>query len=280
MKGRNTISLLTLIILLFPVFTIQAQADSKSASLIHDAIVSAGGMDSWQRKGTLVVHESQSRNEDDGIVKVNLVHYMNTMGKGYRVELAYPYNNYIYGWDGKEFWAMANGKAGDHELVREARRVISDAYFRFSLPFILDDVGQDAEYTGSDTVDGTATEVVNITYEKGPADRYFAPAAEEHGHNSTQEEAGHGAESEGHGHGGEVYNYHFNSRDQIAKVYFSHHGDGTYETLLFEDFNMVDGINREHKRILLRPDGQTHYESDFTSIEFVNQINDSIYSKP
>jgi hypothetical protein len=303
MKIRNNIIFVSFSILLFTVCSAQAQSGDKASDIINRAVKSAGGNSNWQQNSNLVVHESQTRYEDEGTVQVNLIHTMSTKSMDYHIELSRTGINAVYGWDGTEFWATVDGKPGDDDLVNEARRVISDAYFRFSLPFILDDPEQKAEFTGNDSVNGLATEVVKITYEKSPADRYFSPAAAEHGHGSGDAKVEHndakavhsdakanhdvakvehGGESAGygHGHGGEVYNFHFNKENQLTKVYFSHHGDGTYETILLEDFKVVDGINREHKRTLLRPDGQTHYISNFTSIDFIKEIDDRLFSKP
>ena len=265
----------SMICLFLSVPLIHAAEENRATGIIHDAIVSAGGQDRWQGNGNLVVHETQTRYEDGGTVMVELVHYMSTTNNGYRVELSRSGQNTTYGWNGNEFWATLDGKPGNDDMVREARRVISDAYFRFSLPFILDDNAQHPEYAGTETHDGKATNVVRIAYKQGPADRYFSEIDKGHGHKT---EAGHGGGSGGHGHGGEVYNFHFNPENQLTKVHFSHHGDGTYETLLLEDFKVINGIRREHKRTLLRPDGETLYISMFTGIEFVKEVDGSLFS--
>ncbi|MGK0298539.1 MAG: hypothetical protein ACI9XC_002161 [Gammaproteobacteria bacterium] len=301
MNIRNKILFISFCILFFSVFSAQVHAQDKASDIINRAVDSAGGNTTWQQNGNLVVYESQLRYEDEGTIKVNLIHTMSTENKGYRIELSRTGINTVYGWDGTEFWATVDGKPGNHDVINEARRVISDAYFRFSLPFILDDSEQKAEFTGNDSVNGSETDVIKITYAKSPADRYFLAPIKEHSHdagdtkvehNDAKAEhnnakadhnvakAEHSAASAGHGHGGEVYNFHFNKENQLTKVYFSHHGDGTYETILLEDFKVVDGINRGYKRTLLRPDGQTLYLSNFTSIDFVKEINDSLFSKP
>jgi hypothetical protein len=301
MNIRNSIRFVSFSILLFSVFSSQAQSENKASDIISNAVKSAGGNTTWQQNGNLVVHESQTRYEDEGTIQVNLIHTMSTKNKGYRIEHSRKGINTVYGWDGKEFWATLDGKPGNHDVVNEARRVISDAYFRFSLPFILDDSSQKAAFTGNDSVNGSVTDVINVTYTKSPADRYFFAPAKAHSHGASDAKvehkdakaehsnaksdhnvakAEHGAASAGHGHGGEVYNFHFNKDNLLTKVHFSHHGDGTYETILLEDFKVVDGINREHKRTLLRPDGQIHYISNFTSIGFVKEIDDKLFSKP
>jgi hypothetical protein len=294
MNLRHNILFVSFSILFVTVFSVQAQ--DKASDIINRAVNFAGGNSPWQENGNLVVHESQTRYEDEGTVQVDLIHTMSTNNKGYRIEISRAGVNTVYGWDGTKFWATVDGKPGDHDLVNEARRVISDAYFRFSLPFILDDPEQKAEFTGKDSVNGLVTEVVKIKYEKSPADRYFSPVKSEHVHDSndvkvehkgakadhSDAKAEHGAASSGHGHGhgGEEYNFHFSNENQLTKVYFSHHGDGTYETILLENFKVIDGINREHKRTLLRPNGQTHYISNFTSIAFVKEVDARIFLKP
>ncbi len=296
MNIRHNILFVSFSILFVTVFSVQAQSAGKASEIINRAVTSAGGNSTWHQNSNLVVHETQTRYEDEGTVQVNLIHTMSTINTGYRIELSRTGINTVYGWDGTEFWASIDGKLGNHDLVNEARRVISNAYFRFSLPFILDDSEQRAEFTGNDSVNGSTTEVIKITYEKSPADRYFSPVAKEHDHGSANAKADHsvakaehdvvkvehGGESagHGHGHGGEEYNFYFSKENQLTKVYFSHHGDGTYETILLEDFKVVDGINREHKRTLLRSDGQTHYISNFTSIDFIKEIDDRLFSKP
>ena len=288
MKGNISNKYLFSIVLILSIFTIQAHGQDQVADIINNAVSAGGGMATWENNGYLVVHETQTRYEDEGTVKVNLTHYMSTTNDGYRIELARPGINNVYGWDGNEFWATADGKQSDHDLVREATRVISNAYYRFSLPFILHSDIHDFEYAGSDMVKGEKIESVKITYSEDPAERYFS-SNKEHGehdsaghseHQSASTEAEHSSGSGSDHHSGEGYNFHFDEQNQLAKVHFSHHGDGTYETLLFEDLKMVDGILREHRRKLIRPDGNIHYESTFTSIDFVNEIEETSFSKP
>jgi len=278
---------LFIFISLVPISNVLAQSHDQAESIINTAISQAGGAETWHDNGTLNIREFQKRYEEGGVVIVNLMHNMNTDGSGYRIELARQGGNLVYGWDGTDFWAMVDGKPGDDDEVREARRVISDAYFRFSLPFVLERDIHDLEYTGTDSLYGRNTKVLKMTYDQGPADRYFSGHADEHGehssendHNAGSEDQAEGEHGGGHGHGSEEYFFHFAENGDLVKVYFSHHGDGTYETLLYKNIKKVGGINREHIRTLFRPDGNIHYESFFSKIEFSNSVDSRIYEKP
>ena len=279
MSSRNSNVIVSGFILFFAIFVVQAQTVDKASNIVTSAIDSAGGSSTWQHNGNIVVRETQIRYEDEGIVEVNLTHTMSTTKKGYRIELLKLGKKFFYGWDGKEFWATVDGKPGDHDLINEAKRVVSNAYFRFSLPFILSDDEQKPEFIGSDNVNGLVTNVIKIVYEKGITNQYFSQSKKQHEAKTEQGEnsGGHG---HGHGHGHEIYNFHFNQQHQLVKVYFSHHGDGTYETILLDDFKVVGGINREHKRTLFRPDGKIHYVSSFTNMVFVKEIDATLFSKP
>jgi len=254
-------------------------------AVIQQAMRSYGGKVNWAGKGTLVVHESQTRYEEAGTVEVKIVHYMDINAKGYRVELDRGQGKQVYGWDGDQFWAMADGKPGDEALVSEARRVITDAFYRFSLPFILDEPGVEVEYQGKESVSGVETQVVRFTYEVAPASRNWTTSEDRHeqeaGHGGDgDEQAGHGAEEGDHHAGRQVYNYYFDTDYRIVKIYFSHHGDDTYETLLLGDYKNIDGIVKEHTRKLLRPDGNSHYDVVFTSIVFRLDIGADFYKRP
>jgi hypothetical protein len=274
-------------ILIFASGAVAAAGEEQAHALINNAMQSYGGKNAWAGKGTLVVNESQTRHEESGTVVHKIVHYMDTTGKGYRLELDNGKEKRVYGWDGSRFWATLNGKHGDEALQREAKRVIGDAFYRFSLPFILDDPDAEYEHTGRDTVNGAQTEVVKITYSKSPADRFFT----EHGHPQQEHGNEHGGGGEhnaatqhgggGDHHGGhQVYNYHIDKDYRIVKVYFSHHGDDEYETLLFKDHKSIDGIIREQSRTLLNHEGQTHYEAEFSNIAFRKDIDPTLYKVP
>lgn len=272
---------------LVPFSSVIAQSHDQVESIINKAITQAGGGKTWHDNGTLIVHEFQKRFEEGGVVIVDLTHTMNTDGSGYRIELSRQGRNLVYSWDGMGFWATADGKPGSEDDVSEARRVLSNSYFRFGLPFVLERDVDGLEYTGTDSFYGMKTEVLKITYDQGPVDRYFSGHADAHGDHSSgndqntnsehQAEAEHGG---GHGHGGEEYFFHFSENGDLVKVYFSHHGDGTYETLLYKNIKKIGGINREHIRTLFRPDGNIHYESFFSKIEFSNSVDSRIYQKP
>ena len=273
--------------------------DDPAREIIARAIVAAGGGD-WDSLNTLVAHESQTRNTDKGVVQLELDHTMDTKGHGYRMEITGDGSHRIYGWDGKQFWANVDGKPGDEAQVKEARRLISDAFYRFSMPFILGNRNSTREYVGEDMVNGKPTKVVKITYQGNPVDGYWKTAemrAEEHGHNQhdnkqaeakADEHAGHSgdagkeaAKHEGHGDhhdGAQVYFYHFDEDDRIAKIYFSHHGDDSYETFLFSDYTTVNGITREQSRKLLEADGKTLYDTRFSRVEFRTDSNTELYS--
>ncbi len=253
-------------------------ADNSAESIIQNAVDTAGGKQSWLAKGTFVVHETQMR-ESNGIPEpVSLIHYMDTAGDGYRLEIIRADGNYVYGWDGHGFWAQKDGRAGDHELEREARRVISDAYYRFSLPFILLDNTDDMEYSGTDQLNGMVTQVLKISYSQGPADRYFSSHSAESGHNAEESHSAHGGGS-GH-HGDEEYYFHFDDQNRLVKVYFSHHGDGHFETLLLTGIDRVDGILREDTRRMIRHDGSILYDAEFTYIGFETKKQEGFYKQP
>lgn len=269
--------------------------DDPAREVIARAIVAAGGA-AWENLTTLIAHESQTRNTDKGVVQLELDHTMDLKGKGYRMEITGDGSHRIYGWDGKQFWANIDGKAGDEDQVKEARRLISDAFYRFSMPFILGNHNSSREYVGEDMVDGKPTKVVKITYQGNPVDSYWktdAMRAEEHGHNQhddkqaaakPDEHAEHSAEAgkhEAHGDhhdGAQVYFFHFDEDDRIAKIYFSHHGDDSYETFLFTDYTTVNGITREQSRKLLETDGKTLYDTRFSRVEFRTDSNTELYS--
>ena len=257
-----------------------ADADSDQArDLLEKAAEAHGGRDNWRERGLLAVHETQTRYEDGGTRVVELDHFMETQGRAYRLERVSDGGRQVFGWDGHDFWATANGEAGDEELLGEARRTLSDAFFRFSLPFILTDAGLEPEYAGSDTVDGMATEVVKITYPGAPAASYF----ESTGHDGDEGHGEHGAAESGHGgghHGNQVYYYHFDSGYRLVKVHFSHHGDGTFESLYPGDYREIDGILLEQTRRLLRPDGQKLYDSEFSGMGFRREPGGELFSRP
>jgi len=207
-----------------------------------------------------------------------LVHYVGIDGNGYKVELDSEQGKQVFGWHGHHFWATQDGKPGDEALLTEARRVISDAYYRFSLPFVLAKPDLNPQYHGRDNVNGIETEVVKIAYRDGPTAGYWVEA-------DTHAQGGHGhsAQSAGGGHhhaADEIYFFHFDKDYRIVKIYFSHHGDDTFETFLFDDFRMVEGVLREHSRKLIRPDGNTHYETTFSGFEFQQDVSSDFYSTP
>jgi len=279
---------------------VAVNADEQQASeIIREAIHSYGGKENWAAQGTMVVHESQTRYlEGESPVQVTLIHYMDTNQARYRVDLDWGHSKHTYGWDGDRFWAVVDGKQGNEEMLLEARRVISDAYFRFSLPFILENV-TDAEivYEGTEQINGVDTNVVKITYQTGPSSRYWTNQRDEQtpnpghademehgsGGNHHQEQSGHGepehGSAAGHHHAGnEVYYFYFDGEGKVVQVYFSHHGDDSYETLLFGEHKEIDGVIREHSRKLLSPDGELFYDSKFTRIEFRQDLNEDFYA--
>jgi hypothetical protein len=268
---------LCILICLLPLSNVLAQAEEQVTNIVNKAVSYGGGTNTWNNNGTLIVHEFQKRYEEKGVVIVDLTHTMKTDGSGYRIELSRQGKKSIYGWDGSEFWAQVDGKPGSEEDVSEARRVISDSYFRFTLPFVLENEIDKLAYEGEDTLNGNKTEVLKITYDKGPADRYFSSHDE---HSSGSEHKAEAGGSEGHHHGGEVYFYHFSESGQLKKVYFSHHGDGTYETLLYKNIKPVNGISRDHKRTLLKPDGNIHYESFFSKVGFSRSVDAGTFNRP
>lgn len=268
----------------------QAEVDSEAGAIIEKAIANAGGT-AWSELSTMVVHESQARNTDSGLLQMELVHYIDTKARGYRMEISSTQGKQIYGWDGRQFWARVDGKHGNEQQVKEARRLISDAYYRFTLPFVLADAGPKIEYVGKDMVNGTATETIKITYEGGPVDLYWKAEGDQshQGHQEhaaarnevkADEHAGHGEEAGGHHSGKQVYFYHFDKDYRIVKIYFSHHGDDSYETFLFDEFTTIDGITREQSRKLIRADGNTHYDTKFTRIEFSKDAEADQYKAP
>lgn len=295
---RTVLASLLGLLLLAPVFAqTDNNEDMQAREIIARAIVSAGG-GSWGSLTTLIAHESQARNTDEGgKLQLEIDHTMDTKGRGYRMEISSTEGKRIYGWDGKQFWASIDGKPGDEAQVKEAKRLISDAFFRFSMPFILGNRNAKKEYTGEDTVNGKPTKVVKFTYQGGPVDSYWK-AADSHEHHGdhggdkpaakTDEHAKHDAagtekQAEGHnGHhdGNQVYFFHFDEDDRIVKIYFSHHGDDTYETFLFDDFTTVDGITREQSRKLIHSDGKTLYDTRFSRVEFKTDSNTDLYSSP
>lgn len=283
------------VLLLVPAFA-QSDTATQAQQIINKAIAAAGG-DAWNGFSTLVAHESQARNTENGVLQMEIVHTMDTKGRGYRMDITTSQGKQIYGWDGHRFWADIDGKAGDENQVKEAKRLISDAFYRFSLPFVLNDEGPKIEYAGKDSVNGKATNVVKITYSGGPVDSYWKTAeAEPHGDHGTEkhaakadEHAGQSASNEeskedhgggGHHDGNQVYFFHFDEEDRIVKIYFSHHGDDSYETFLFDDFITIDAITREQSRKLIRADGKTHYDTRFTRVEFSSDSNTDLYKSP
>jgi len=297
-RGRLMVNGLLAALLLAPGIS-QADASSQAQELITMAADKAGKA-AWDSMSTLVVHESQARNTDTGLLQMELDHTMDIKGRGYRMEINSSKGKQVYGWDGKQFWAVVDGKPGDADQVKEAKRLISDAFYRFSLPFILADEGPAITYEGKDAVDGVATEVVKITYNGGPVDQYWSKpeggdhaehaghsagkheeAKPEHQHENTDKNE-HQAEATGghHGHGSQVYFYHFDKDYHIVKIYFSHHGDDSYETFLLGDFTSVNGIVREQSRKLIRENGNTLYDTRFTAIEFRKDGDESLYQSP
>jgi hypothetical protein len=259
--------------------SVQGQTtDDQVAMIINNAVEAAGGEMAWLDKGTLVVHETQIRETDGVSEAVSLVHYMDTAGKGYRLEMVRSDGDYVFAWDGHGFWATKDGRSGDHELEREARRVISDAYFRFSLPFILAEDIDDMEYAGTDQLNGMVTQVLKTSYSQGPADRYFSSHSDDSEHNSGESHSSHEGGS-GH-HGDEIYYFHFNDQNRLVKVYFSHHGDGNFETLLLSGIASVQGILREDTRRMIRHDGSILYDAEFTYIGFDTEVQEGLYRQP
>ncbi len=282
-------------ILLSPVSIVSAQDTGQTSSVLNNAIGYAGGVDTWHDKGALFVHEFQKRYEEGGVIIVDVTHTMNTDGSGYRMELTSQGIEFVYGWDGSGFWALVDGKPGTDDDVSEARRQISNAYFRFSLPFILERELGELTYEGTDSLYGASTEVLKITYDTGLAGRYFAEETGGHDEHSGSDASQHASEAEhdsgsehqaegghggGHHHGGEEYLFHFAQNGELKKVYFSHHGDGTYETLLYKNNKMVSGIVRDHIRVLLNPEGNIHYESFFSQIRFIGDVGPETFKKP
>ena len=270
---------------LIPVFA-QTDTTAQAREFIDRAIVNAGG-DVWGGIATMVVHESQVRNTDNGVLEIAIDHTLDTEGRGYRMEISSAEGRKIYGWDGKRFWADIDGKPGDEAGQREARRQISDAFYRFSMPFILANRNSTIEYAGKDEVNGKPTNVVKITYPGGPVDSYWKTAdqlAKEHGHgqhgNHDAAAPAKAGEHGGHHDGTQVYFFHFDEDDRIVKIYFSHHGDDSYETFLFDDFTTIDGITREQSRRLIHGDGKTLYDTRFTRVEFKTDSNTDLYTSP
>lgn len=299
--GRKFITALIAGLLLIPVVT-QADAASDGRDLISKASEKAGKV-AWDGMATLVVHESQSRNTDSGKAQIELVHTMDIKGHGYRLEVSSAKGKQTYGWDGKQFWAVVDGKPGNEDQVKEAKRQISDAFYRFSLPFVLADKGSEISYEGKDSVNGAPTDVVKISYKGGPVDSYWKTEAteehadkhdakaEEHANHTAdkdeakhEEHADHDKMAEGHDHhahvDNQVYFYHFDKDLHVVKIYFSHHGDDSYETFLFSDFATIDGITREQTRKLIKEDGNDLYDTKFTKIEFSKDTDENLYQSP
>ncbi len=284
-----------LFVLIVPFSNVIAQFEDSVSSVITKAVDYAGGADTWKNNSVLKVHEFQKRYEDGGVVIVDVTHTMNTNGNGYRMELSRQGKDLIYGWDGMEFWAMIDGHPGTDDDISEARRQISNAYFRFSLPFVLQGEIDEITYEGTDKLYGANTQVVKITYENGLADTYFQADTGGHDDHSDSDVSGHSSENNHesgsehqvqvehggrHHHGGEEYFFHFAENGELKKVYFSHHGDGSYETLLYKNNKMVNGIVRDNIRVLLNPDGNIHYESFFSEIGFINNVSAQTYKRP
>lgn len=258
---------------------------NKGDQVIQQAIESAGGEESWKRSQTLVVHEIQTRYSPQGSSEVRLVHYLDTDENKYRVELEDQEGRKVFGWNGERFWATVNGQGSDANLLQQARRTISNGYYRFSLPFVLDDPGAEVEYVGSDKVEEVETEVVKVSYQHGPTSQYWEEETEQDQRHSLSESgAGQGGSEhvEAHHHSGsETYYYHFDKNNhKIVKIYFSHHGDDSFETLYFRDHRRIGAINKEHSRELIGPDGERLYDSLFTKIEFQEERMKEFYEAP
>ncbi len=298
--GRLLVTLL-FTLLLVPAYT-QVDAESQARDIINKASDQAG-KSVWDGIATMVVHESQSRNTDTGKLQIALIHTLDTKGRGYRMEISSTKGKQIYGWDGQQFWAVVDGKPGDEDQLKEAKRLISDAFYRFSLPFVLDDPQAEMEYAGKDSVNGVETDSVKITYQGGPVDSYWntgktrhqpehaaarheQKAGEHAGHMGARhgdtgvDQAKHDEGSGDHHAGNQVYFYHFNKDYHIVKIYFSHHGDDSYETFLFDNFTTINGITREQSRVLIREDGNPLYATKFTQVEFRNDADVSLYKSP
>lgn len=291
-----------LLFILVPAYT-QADAESQARDII-DKATAKSGKSAWDGMATLLVHESQARNTDTGKLQMELIHTMDTKGRGYRMEISSSKGKQIYGWDGKQFWAVVDGKPGDAAQVKEAKRLISDAFYRFSLPFVLNDRNAQMEYAGKDSVNGVETDSVKITYKGGPVDSYWNTGesrhqpdhadvkhdtkaavhadhmGEKHADTGGEVHAKNDEAAGDHHSGNQVYFYHFDKDHHIVKIYFSHHGDDSYETFLFDNFTTIDGITREQSRTLIREDGNTLYDTKFTRVEFRNDADVSVYKSP
>ena len=299
MKKCRSVLFVSLLLLIPSVS--MADAASEAKDIISKAVDAAGGI-VWEGINTMVVHESQARNTDTGLLQMELVHYMDTKGRGYRMEISSTQGRKIYGWGGQQFWASVDGKPGDEDEVKEAKRLISDAFFRFSLPYILNGPNAGMEYAGKDSVNGIETDSVKITYKGGPVDSYWSAGnsdAADHsaekpvamadhaaGHAGDKHEAKaedhakHGEAAGDHHAGNQIYFFHFDKDYRIVKIYFSHHGDDSYETFLFSDFVTIDGITREQARTLLREDGSKLYDTKFSQTGFKKETDNSLYKSP
>ena len=252
--------------------------ESQGLELIQRAIEKAGGITAWKKASYMVVQEHQTRYTPEGSEEVELVHSLSTTGKRYRLEMKSNQGEKVFGWDGSTFWATLNGEKGDGELQREAQRNISNNYYRFRLPFNLQDQGSQMEYGGEEKVKGRDTVVVKVSYEEGPTVQYWQPEEEQSGHHAEPS----GSAAEQHHHTGqEIYYYYFDKHNyEIVKVYFSHHGDESFETFYFSDYKTINGIRKEHHRELIGPDGEKLFTSRFSRIEFTDEIPDAIFRIP
>jgi len=94
-RGRLIGNGLLATLLLVPGFS-QADASSQAQDLIMMAAQKAG-KSAWDGMSTLVVHESQARNTDTGLLQMELDHTMDIKGHGYRMEISSSKGKQIYG---------------------------------------------------------------------------------------------------------------------------------------------------------------------------------------
>lgn len=261
----------TVAVLSFLLFFVNepARAAGETAGEVLDRVVQAnGGLQAWSAAGNLVIREERTQFAKEGNVQSRLTHFYHVATGKYRIEIQDPAGTKLYGWDGKKFWAVVNGKPGDEKALAEARSAISNDRFRFSLPFELNRKGAEITYEGKEKVKGAETDKIKAVYREGPTAQH-------------QQESG--LHSKGHGHASsEIYYFSFAQPDlRLVEMRFSHHGDpNEFETMVLEGHKTEGGIRFPFRRELFLHDGSRLWSSTILEIRHGVPLQDTVFNAP
>lgn len=150
--------------------------------LVNDIVTTAGGIDNWDKiDGGVFTRTRYLYDENGTLIDTRpTVYYFSKGDDGFKIVLdtETPGGKVVIGYDGDEFWATEGGEpANPPDVARPLGMMCASdrcsptcaaemAFYRFSLPFKLQDPGVVPRYAGTSQLNGRIMQLLEITYEE------------------------------------------------------------------------------------------------------------------